>query len=49
MISAILSVPGVVNAASVTLNGAAQDLQLVETGQTQQVPVLGEVTLSARD
>ena len=49
MISAILSVPGVVNAASVTLNGAAQDLQLVETGQTQQVPGLGEVTLSARD
>lgn len=49
MISAILSVPGVVNAANVTLNGAAQDLQLIETGQTQQVPVLGEVTLSARD
>lgn len=49
MVSAILSVPGVVNAAEVTLNGGTQDLQLVETGQTQQVPAPGEVTLRARN
>lgn len=45
VISAILQVPGVVNAAGVTLNGGTEDLQLIETGQTQQVPVPGEVAL----
>ena len=49
VISAILSVAGVVNATNVTLNGGADDLQLVETGLTQQVPVLGEVALSGRN
>lgn len=49
VISAILSVAGVVNATAVTLNGGTNDLQLAETGLTQQVPVLGEVTLSARN
>lgn len=49
VISAILSVPGVLNATSVMLNGGANDLQLVETGLTQQVPILGEVSLSARN
>lgn len=46
VVSAILQVPGVVNAAGVTLNGGTEDLQLIETGQLQQVPVLGEVTLN---
>ncbi len=46
-ISAILSVPGVVNATGVTLNGDMADLLLVETGEKQQVPVLGEVVLHA--
>lgn len=45
VVSAILQVPGVVNATGVTLNGDTEDLQLIETGLTQQVPVLGEVTL----
>lgn len=49
VVSAILSVPGVVNATGVALSGGTADLQLIETGQTQQVPVLGEVALSARD
>lgn len=49
MVSAILAVPGVVNAAEVTLNGGTEDLQLVETGQIQQVPVIGGVTLRARN
>lgn len=49
VISAILLVPGVVNATGVTLNGGTEDLQLIETGLTQQVPVLGEVTLSGRN
>lgn len=47
VVSAILQVPGVVNATGVTLNGGTADLQLVETGQTQQVPILGEVALRA--
>lgn len=45
VISAILQVPGVVNATGVTLNGRTEDLQLIETGLAQQVPVLGEVAL----
>lgn len=45
VVSAILQVPGVVNATGVALNGGTEDLQLVETGQTQQVPVLGEVVI----
>lgn len=44
--AAIVGVAGVVNATGVQLNGAAQDLILTETGAVQQVPVLGEVTLS---
>ena len=44
--AAILSVTGVVNATGVQLNGAAEDISLVETGATQQVPTLGEVTLT---
>lgn len=44
--AAIVGVTGVVNAANVTLNGAAADLELTESSALQQVPVLGEVTLS---
>lgn len=42
---AIMGVTGVANAANVTINGAAEDLILEETGTVQQVPVLGVVTL----
>lgn len=45
--AAILQVPGVVNATGVTLNGGTEDLQMIETGQTQQVPVLGTVVLAS--
>lgn len=43
--AAILTVQGVVNASGVAVNGAAADLPLTQTGEVQQVPVLGEVTL----
>lgn len=46
VIAAMIGVDGVVNATNVQLNGAAADLILTETGTTQQVPVLGTVTLS---
>lgn len=46
IIAAILTVPGVVNATNVELNGGTADLILTETGTTQQVPVTGTVTLS---
>ena len=46
VIAAILTVPGVVNATSVQLNGGTSDLILTETGTTQQVPVTGTVTLN---
>ena len=44
--AAIVGVTGVVNATNVQLNGAANDLILTETGTTQQVPILGMVTLT---
>ena len=46
VIAAILTVPGVVNATSVQLNGGTSDLILTETGTAQQVPVTGTVTLN---
>ena len=45
--AAIVGVTGVVNATNVQLNGGTEDLTLTESGTTQQVPVLGTVTLSA--
>jgi len=45
--AAMLSVPGVVNVTDLTVNGAAADLRLEESGQLQQVPVLGEVAVRA--
>lgn len=44
--AAILSVSGVVNATGVQLNGGMEDLLLTENGETQQVPILGTVTLN---
>lgn len=44
--AAIVGTTGVVNATNVQLNGSTADLNLTETGTTQQVPVMGTVTLS---
>lgn len=44
--AAILGVNGVVNVTNVQINGGSSDLILTETGQTQQVPVLGTVVLN---
>ena len=46
VIAAILGVSGVTNVTSVTLNGSAADVALTETSTTQEVPVLGTVTLT---
>lgn len=45
--AAIVGVTGVVNATNVQLNGGTADLTLTESGTTQQVPVIGTVSLSA--
>ena len=45
--AAMLSVSGVVNVTGLTLNGGGADLQLREDGLLQQIPILGEVELSA--
>lgn len=45
--AAIVGVTGVVNATNVQLNGGTVDLTLTENGTTQQVPVIGTVTLTA--
>lgn len=46
VISAILTVPEVINVSNLTLNGQSTDLTLTETAQRQEVPVLGEVVIS---
>lgn len=46
IITAILSVSGVTNATTVKINNSAADLVLTESSSTQQVPVLGTVTLT---
>lgn len=43
--ASLLSVAGVVNVTGLTLNGVDADVLLQETGQVQQVPMLGEVLL----
>lgn len=46
VIAAIIGVTGVVNATNVTLNGGTADIALTQTGTTQQVPIIGTVTLN---
>lgn len=46
VVAAIVGTEGVLNATNVTLNGGTADLILTETGTTQQVPIIGTVTLS---
>ena len=46
VVAAIVGVAGVVNATNVTLNGGTADIILTESGTVQQVPALGEVTLT---
>ena len=46
VLAAMVGVTGVVNVTDVELNGGTADLILTETGTTQQVPVLGAVTLN---
>ena len=45
MLAAILSCQGLVNASGVLLNENPADILLEESGQLQQIPVAGEVTL----
>lgn len=44
--AAIVNVSGVANVSDVLLNGAAEDIILTQTGQVQQLPKLGEVTMN---
>lgn len=43
---AILSVEGVANVTNITVNGGTTDIDCTETGQLQELPVLGTVTLN---
>ena len=44
--AAIVNVAGVANVTDVHLNGATQDIVLIQSGAVQQLPALGEVTLN---
>ena len=44
--SAIISVAGVINVTNVKLNDASADIELTESGLTQQLPDLGGVTIN---
>lgn len=43
----ILGVEGVLNVTDITLNGTVGDLQLTETSELQQIPIVGTVTINA--
>ena len=43
---AILSVGGIANVTNVTINGNAEDLILLENATTQQLPILGTVSIT---
>lgn len=45
ILAAIVGTSGVINATGAALNGGAEDLALRETGEVQEIPVLGTVTL----
>lgn len=45
-LAAILGITGVVNVSEVKLNNQAADLSLIESGELQQIPVLGTVSLN---
>ncbi len=44
--AAILNVAGVSNVTGITINSLANDLNLVETAERQELPILGVVTLN---
>ena len=46
IVYSILQISDVVNVSNVRINGSATDLQLTETAQLQQVPVLGTVVIN---
>lgn len=46
ILTAIISIDGIVNVTGATINGSASDLALTETAALQQVPVLGTVTVN---
>lgn len=46
IVYSILQISNVVNVTNVRINGSAADLQLTETAQLQQVPVLGTVVIN---
>lgn len=47
IVYAILNVAGVVSVDDVKINNSSEDVTLIENKTTQQIPVMGEVTLSA--
>lgn len=46
--AAIINVAGISNVTDVTLNGDTSDISLTQTGETQQLPKLGEVVLNVQ-
>lgn len=44
---AILAIEGVVNITDTTLNGSQSDIECTETGELQELPVMGTVTINA--
>ena len=46
ILAAIVSVQGVVNVSSLTVNGDTSDIVLTETGATQEIPKVGSIVIS---
>mgnify|MGYP002801064572 CR=1 FL=1 len=46
IIYSILQIPDIVNVSNVLINGSGEDIDLVETAELQQIPVLGTVVIN---
>lgn len=46
IVAAILRIPGIINVSNVTINGNSSDLQLIETGELQELPMKGQVVIN---
>lgn len=49
IISEVIAIPQILNITDVKLNGASADLKFIENGETQELPILGTVTINVQE
>ena len=49
IISEVIAIPQILNITDVKLNGVSADLKFIENGETQELPILGTVTINVQE